>query len=433
MRRALRLVASAGALALAAGLVLGAGAAGPALASGAARGGGQGAEQVGGLPRPRVAQWWFTSWQVQSKVWPFSTGTGVTVAVLDGGVQASVPNLRGSVVPGGDMTGSGTNGTIDDDHTDDGHGTAMSALIVGNGRGAGIAGIAPGAKILPVRIGGSNHVGSLQIPQTAAAGIRFAVGHHAQVINLSVGVPAPTTHGCAPQLQRAVAYALQHNVVVVASAGDAGHTGNFPDEPASCAGVLAVGAVDSHLGVWAGSERQPYVDVAAPGVGIGWSGRDGKYFPIASGTSQAAAFVSGEVALIRARYPGMPWQQVVQRVVDTSLRRGSPQPNDKFGYGVVRIDRAVNASRYPVSPGAPNPVLAAYRAWLKSPAHNFGVAPRRPTVTFSRQSGLSQSALDGLIVVIVVGVVLIAAVVTVVILVSRRRARRRAAPPVGQS
>jgi subtilisin family serine protease len=197
--------------------------------------------------------------------------------------------------------------------------------------------------------------------------------------------------------------------------------------------VLAVGAVNSHLGLWQRSERQPYVDVAAPGVDIGWSGRDGRYFPIASGTSQAAAFVSGEVALVRARYPGMPWQEVVQRVVDTSLRRGAPRPNDKFGYGVVRIDRAVDASRYPLARGAPNPVLAAYRAWLTSPAHNYGVAPQRPTVTFAPQSGLSRSALDGLIVLIVAGVVLIAAVVAVVILVSRRRARRRDAPPVGQS
>jgi subtilisin family serine protease len=422
MRRALlRLIAVSAAVTLA-GLMLGSGVAGPALASAASHG--------GGLPRPRAGQWWFTSWQIQSKVWPLSTGSGVTVAVLDGGVQASVPNLRGSVVPGGDMTGSGTNGTVDDDYRDDGHGTAMSALIVGNGRGAGIAGIAPRAKILPVRIGGSNHVGSVQIPQTAAAGIRFAVSHGAKVINLSVGVPSPIAHGCAPQLQRAVAYALQHNVVVVASAGDAGTSGNFPDEPAACAGVLAVGAVNSHLGLWPGSERQPYVDVAAPGAGIGWSGRDGKYFPIASGTSQAAAFVSGEVALIRARYPSMPWQQVVQRVVVTSLHEGGPSPNGKFGYGVVRIDRAVNASRYPVAPGAPNPVLASYRAWLTSPAHNFGAVHRHPTATFAPQSGLSGSALDGLIFLIVVGVVLIAAVVVVVV-VARRRARRRAAPPVG--
>src|SRR5262249_30092373 len=161
-----------------------------------------------------------------------------------------------------------------------------------------------------------------------------------------------------------------------ASAGDAGRAGNIPDEPAACAGVLAVGAVNSHLALWSGSERQPYVDVAAPGVDIDWSGRDGKYYPIASGTSQAAAFVSGEGALIGAGYPAMPWQQVVQRVADTSLQRGTPVPNGKFGYGVVRIDRALDASRYPVAASAPNPVLASYRAWLKSPAHNYGVAPR---------------------------------------------------------
>jgi type VII secretion-associated serine protease mycosin len=358
-------------------------------------------------------------------VWPLSTGAGVTVAVLDTGVQASVPDLRGVVVPGGDMTGAGTNGMTDDDVRKDGHGTAMAALIAGTGRGTGVVGIAPGAKILPVRIGGKDGVGSTQIPQTAAAGIRYAVTHGARVINLSVGVPNTIAHGCDPVLQRAVAYALGHNVVVVAGAGDAGAAGNISEQPAACAGVLAVGGVNPDLTVWRGSERQPYVDVSAPASDIAWSGRDGKYYPRGYGTSQATAFVSGEAALVRARYPSMPWQQVVQRIINTALPRGKPYPNHSFGYGVVRIDRAVNAARYPVASGAPNPVLDAYRAWLRSPARTAGLIPRDHIVTFAPQPGLSGSALDGLIVLIVVGVVLIAAVVLTIFLVSRRRARRR--------
>jgi membrane-anchored mycosin MYCP len=408
------------AAAVLAGLMLGSGALGASGTALASAGG-----RAAGLPRPRASEWWFSSWLIQSRVWPLTTGAGVTVAVLDSGVQASIPDLRGAVVPGGDMTGAGTNGMTDDDVRHQGHGTAMAALIAGTGRGTGVVGIAPRAKILTVRIGGMNGVGSTQIPQTAAAGIRYAVTHGARVINLSVGVPNALAHGCDPGLQRAVAYALQHNVVVVAGAGDAGAAGNMSEQPASCAGMLAVGGVNPNLTLWRGSERQPYVDVAAPASDIDWSGSDGKYYPRGYGTSQATAFVSGEAALIRARYPFMPWQQVVQRIINTALPRGRPYPNHSFGYGIVRIDRAVNASRYPVASSAPNPVLDAYRAWLKSPARTAGLIPREHIVTFAPQSGLSGSALDGLIILIVAGVVLIAAVVLTVFLVSRRRARRQ--------
>jgi subtilisin family serine protease len=350
--------------------------------------------------------------------------------VLDSGVQANVPDLRGVVVRGGDMTGAGSNGMTDDDVRKDGHGTAMASLIAGTGRGTGVVGIAPRAKILPVRVGGMNGVGSVQIPQTAAAGIRYAVNRGAQVINLSIGVPNTISPGCDPVLQRAVSYALQHNAVLVAAAGDEGRTNNEPDQPAACAGVLAVGGVNRDLTLWPRSERRSYVAVAAPGSDIAWSGRDGRYLPGGWGTSQAAAFVSGEAALIRSKYPAMPWQQVVQRIIGTALPRGKPHPNNQYGYGIVRIDRAIDASRYPVAASAPNPVLASYRAWLKSPARNFGLNPTRHDRTFAPQSGMSASARDGLIILIVAGVLVIAAVAATIWLI-RRRGRRRAVPGPG--
>src|SRR5216683_745022 len=106
-------------------------------------------ESVTGPP-PRSDEWWFSKWQVQQLVWPLTEGARVTVAVLDTGVQASVPDLRGVVLPGGDATGHHSNGETDFNTGGRGHGTMMSVLIAGQGFGTGMAGIAPEAKILPV-------------------------------------------------------------------------------------------------------------------------------------------------------------------------------------------------------------------------------------------------------------------------------------------
>jgi Subtilase family len=107
---------------------------------------------------------------------------------------------------------------------------------------------------------------------------------------------------------------------------------------------------------WANGERQPYVAVAAPGMAIGGVTRTGAYLPggLPFATEAAAAFASGEAALVRARYPSMPWQQVVQRIIATTLPEGKPVPNRVFGYGIIRLAGAVDASRYPVP--APDPV-----------------------------------------------------------------------------
>src|SRR5260370_29940752 len=81
--------------------------------------------------QPLPGEWWFSAWDIQTRVWPLTQGAGVRVGLLDSGVQASLPDLRGAVVPGGDTTGAGTNGMTDDNDAEDGHGTDVAALIVG--------------------------------------------------------------------------------------------------------------------------------------------------------------------------------------------------------------------------------------------------------------------------------------------------------------
>ena len=386
------------------------------------------AQAAASSPRPLPGEWWFAAWSIQARVWPLTRGAGVTVAVLDSGVQANVPDLRGAVVPGADMTGAGTNGMTDDDFAKDGHGTAMAALIAGQGRGTGLVGIAPAAKIMPVRVGGKNGVPQGGTSETIAAGIRYAVQHGAQVINLSVAGISLSASGCETNEQDAVAYALQHNVVVVAAAGDRGHSGNPPMQPASCAGVLAVGAVNPNLTAWPEGERQPYVAVSAPGNHVGWSGRDGRYFPDGFGTSQAAAFTSGEAALVRSRYPAMPWQRVVQRIIRTSLRRGHPVRGGSLGYGIIRIAGAVDAARYPVRAGLANPVYDAFRRWLASPQGRLYLSlhPKRPgtAVPSPTAAGPSSPGVPRALVVLLGAVLVLAAAAAAVVAVSRRRRAR---------
>jgi membrane-anchored mycosin MYCP len=369
--------------------------------------------------QPMPGEWWFPSWDVQTRVWPLSQGAGVTVGVLDSGVQASLPDLRGAVVPGGDTTGAGTNGMTDDDADGtDGHGTDMAALIAGQGVDGGLVGIAPEAKILPVRVmGGTGKYVTEDGAELVAAGIRYAVARGVQVINMSIAEPAASPSSCAPELQDAVAYALQHNVVLVAGAGDAGASGNPPEEPASCAGVLAVGAVSPNLTLWSGSEQQPYVAVAAPGNEMPFLGLDGRYFTDSYGTSASSAFVSGEAALIRSRYPSMPWYQVVQRIINTALPEpaGGTIPNNSFGYGIVRIPGALNVSKYKVPADDPNPVYDAYQEWLASPQGQQFTAASHPRPHPSRRplaAAPASSGSSGRLIAVIAGVIVMVGIGT---------------------
>ncbi len=351
---------------------------------------------------PGPGEWWLAAWRVQRKVWPLSQGAGVMVAEVESGAQASLPDLRG-----------------------------LAAMIAGRGTGAGPVGIAPRAAILPVIAGGSGR----RSVATAAAGIRYAVTHGARVIDMPFDIGQASPARCDPALQAAIAYALGHDVVLVAGSGDASLSG--PDEAASCAGVLAVGGTEPDGTLWPGSTREPYVAVAAPGDHMAYVGRGGRFTTSGAGTSFAAALTAGAAALIRSRYPRMPWYEVDQRLIATASPAGHPVPNDGYGYGIVNPARAVNASAYPVPASAPDPVLARYRTWLATPAGR-AVAARyrltRPDVAATpappRPGGAWRLRLP--VGKIVATAVTAACAFTVVLLavlwLSSRRARRGATP-----
>ncbi|MCP2337347.1 S8 family serine peptidase [Actinomadura rupiterrae] len=311
-------------------------------------------------PSPRPDEWWFRTWAVQDRIWPLTRGAGVTVAVIDGGVNAKLPELTDAVVPGVDLADHSTDGRVDLDTGSPGHGTATAAQIAGRGGGAsGYVGLAPEAKILPIRL-------SLSGEDHTPEAIRAAVDHGAKVINMSYGSDASTMTPayCSPDMAPAIDYALRHDVVLVASAGNEGDAANYPSQPASCPGVLAVGALTKQLRPWWKTERQSYVTVAAPGADVSLLDKRG-IMHMGDGTSSAAALTSAAIALIRSKNPGMPARTIVQRIFATARPTGTPAWNNRTGYGLLNLSAVIDPEHHPVSAAAPNPLYDGFDRWQR--------------------------------------------------------------------
>ena len=268
-----------------------------------------------------------------SAVWYRTRGGGVTVAVVDSGVDAN-PQFGDRVISGPDLV-AGTKPGIPPGADCVGHGTAVASIIAAAPvPGIAFTGVAPAARILSVKISGTDTFPTSVTPQ----GIMDAVQFGADVINLSLATPDDV-----PALRNAVEYALRHNVVVVAAAGnDLPHGGTGPFYPAAYPGVLAVGAAGPGGALAAFSDRHTPVAVTAPGVNV-TSAYPGifpeAYAPVQNGTSFAAAFVSGVVALVRSAHPRLSAAQVVARIEATA--RGAAGPGT--GHGLVDPVRAVTA------------------------------------------------------------------------------------------
>ncbi|WP_165845590.1 S8 family serine peptidase, partial [Streptacidiphilus pinicola] len=272
-------------------------------------------------------------------------GKSVTVAVIDSGVRPTHLDLRGQVLNGADFIAH-TGSPVTCDHDQHGHGTAVSSLIMGHGHSDGnsdgIEGLAPQAKVMPLAIGtGSDSM------QEAATAIDFAVSHGASIINMSFSSPSGT-----PAMQTAVARAIAHGVVVVAGAGN--DSAGRLAWPAAYPGVVAVGAVDVEGKPWVDSNYGPGLTLTAPGVNIVAAGANSdSEYRVSDGTSDAAAYVSAEAALVRAEYPGLTAGQVVNRMVKSAVNPTGRVRDDHYGYGIIRPDAALTFDIPPGPPGGP--------------------------------------------------------------------------------
>ncbi len=281
--------------------------------------------------------------------WTQSSGAGVVVAVLDTGVQLNHPDLAGNIwtnvneVPGNGRDDDG-NSVVDDVHganafdrsanveDDNGHGTHVAGIIAARkGNGIGGSGLAPGAKIMPVKVLDANMSGTTD---ALAAGIRYAVDNGARILNVSVNSDAP-----ADALKSAVEYAAQHGAIIVASAGNNGRNIDLlPSYPAALpsSAVFSIAAQTPAGALWNLSNTGLLsVDIAAPGERIASTAHRSGY-QSRTGTSAAAPFVAASLALLSAARPDL--SQAALRDAITATTRRSGLLAKLLGNGGGRLD-----------------------------------------------------------------------------------------------
>ncbi len=335
---------------------------------------------------------WVLSKLNLAPAWRTTHGAGVIVAVIDSGVNPHVSDLTNSVITG--PNDSGVNTPSSNPNWGQ-HGTWMASLIAGHGHGTadGIFGSAPAARVLSIRVitdsTDPNYSKYQQESATAgqnelAEAITYAVANHAGVISLSLGYSLESL-----QVRAALQDAYDHNVVVVASAGNSGDTASGAGGPASAPfsypanypGVLSVAAVTSSGQVASFSSENQSVQVAAPGKSVPAQGRDGGYWYV-SGTSPACALTAGVAALIKSAYPRLTDAEVISAIIGSTTPSSRPTGgyDEQIGFGEVNAGLALTAAGKIAAASPPSTGVEAASHFGGGPAAipPAPVAPRGP-------------------------------------------------------
>lgn len=319
----------------------------------------------------RAQEWGLQAIHAQ-QAWRTTKGAGVTVAVLDTGVDADHPDLEGQVLPEKDLVGFGA-GPGEGPWAR--HGTGMASVIAGRGHGPGrqdgVLGVAPEAKILPIRViledsDPQRERARMEKAGALADGIRWAADHGADVISMSLGDDSESAHP-EPREDAAIQYALGKGIPVVASAGNGGEKGNRVSYPAAYPGVIAATAVDEQRDRARFSTSHWYATVSAPGDEIAMAG-NGSGYVSGWGTSPAAAFVSGAIALVRSAHPDLSPAQIRRLITATAQDAPEGGRDDEYGAGLIDPAAALKAAAtLEPSPQKPSPAGYAHRYFGPGP------------------------------------------------------------------
>ena len=267
------------------------------------------------------------------------TGEGVVVAVVDTGVDLQHVDLRDRLLPGIDIVGHDS-----DPQDENGHGTHVAGIIGADAdNGVGVAGVAPGVKLLPVRVLDADGSGALD---DIVAGIHWAIDHGADVINLSIGEDTQAVFG--PSLSGAVRDAWKAGVVPVIAAGNQYVLGSgFSDEPALVVSATtrddgkpsyASGVGAAKWGIAAPGGEQPMLGEDGAILSTYWIAGKRDQYAYDCGTSMAAPHVAGAVAVLLGL--GYTPQQAVDRLLSTAKDIGAPGRDSTFGAGLLDIAAA---------------------------------------------------------------------------------------------
>jgi thermitase len=271
-----------------------------------------------------------------------TSGAGAVIAVVDSGVQADHPDLAGRLLPGHDFVQN--DGTPQDGN---GHGTHVTGIAVADtGNGIGVASVAPGAMVLPVRVLDDGGAGD---SATVARGIDYAREQHVDVINLSLGSEIPIVGASGEfdsEIDAAIHRALAAGIVVVAAAGN--NAVPVCEQPAAKEGLLCVGAVDRR-------KQRSFFSSFGAGLGVVAPGGSGlpmeeedvlstvppSGYDTMAGTSQSAPHVSAVAALLVSL--GVRGQNAVQRILETATDLGPAGEDAQYGHGEVNARAAVSS------------------------------------------------------------------------------------------
>ncbi|MFG2540752.1 S8 family serine peptidase [Streptomyces sp. NPDC048511] len=291
-------------------------------------------------------QWYLKPMQAE-EMWKTTTGAGITVAVIDTGINPSTPSLKGQVLKGLDATGA--EGDETDDYT--GHGTTMAELIAGTGEGGGLKGLAPGAKIIPMRVADTDFQNSHSVnAYDSADSIRAAADSDAQIISMSFGSEFKMDREI-----EAVKYAQGKGKLFFAAVGNEAKKGNAPIYPAAYPEVVGVGAADKQGKVSDTSQYGNIVDIAAPGDDVPFwcDEKFERYCRGDGGTSAATAITSASAALVWSAHPDWTANQVLNVLFDTAGRDWEKGTLSKYlGHGLIRP--SMNILKGKGDPGAPD-------------------------------------------------------------------------------